>query len=303
MRTDWIEDIVSLLDAGGVAEAAHRRNITQPAFSRRLRTLEDVLGIDLVDRASRPSGPTRVLRDHADRFRRLADEQRALLATMRQAQAQGAPQLVVVCQHAITTSLGPRIVAAMRDAAGGSVRLRSANRDECDIVLYARGASISVTYRVEGEQSEGVPAFLQETVLAGERLLPVIGADHAKRAMWAFHQGRLTMIGYPSDVFLGTTLARHVTVDLARRCEIDVAAETALTPAAMQMARAGVGIAWVPGALAQEGIRAGDLVALAEELGAVEMQLVAHRWSSSDDPRIEAAWQALCGGVIKAGFP
>ncbi len=181
-------------------------------------------------------------------------------------------------------------------------KLRSANRDECDTVLFARGASISVTYRIAGEQAETVPAFLHETILGAERLLPVAGTDHAKRLMWEFHQGRLSMIGYPPDVFLGTALARHVMADLARRCDIAVAVETALTPAAMQMARAGVGIAWVPGALAQEAIRAGELIALAEELGAVDMQLVAHRWSDGDDARLDAVWQALCGGAIRTGL-
>lgn len=63
MRIDWIEDLVALLDSGGVADAARLRNVTQPAFSRRIKVLEDVLGIELIDRSVKPSGPSSVLRD------------------------------------------------------------------------------------------------------------------------------------------------------------------------------------------------------------------------------------------------
>ncbi|WP_162844884.1 LysR family transcriptional regulator [Pontivivens insulae] len=293
MRLDWLEDVIALLDTGGVAEAAKARNITQPAFSRRMRALEDVLGIAIVDRTARPSGPTEAVRDHSDRLRRLADEQRALMAAIRQAQATGAPQLVLVCQHAITTSLGPRIVANLRDSKINSVRLRSANRSECEAVLFAGGAALSLTYQMESEPTRATPALLKREVLGSDQLVAVAGANHAKSQMWQMHQGRLQIIGYPSDVFLGAVFSRHIAPGLTQQGELSVAAETALTPAALQMARAGIGIAWVPLALAGEGIEDGSLINLSDELGSAEMQIVAHGWAESDSLMIRQAWLKL----------
>ena len=45
MRLDWIEDIVAVLDAGSISGGAARRNVSQPAFSRCLRTAEEALGV------------------------------------------------------------------------------------------------------------------------------------------------------------------------------------------------------------------------------------------------------------------
>ncbi|MEL7214926.1 MAG: LysR family transcriptional regulator [Pseudomonadota bacterium] len=301
MRLDWIEDLIALLDAGGVAEAARKRNVTQPAFSRRIMALEDVLGLTLIDRSVRPSGPTALLRDHGDRFRRLADEQRALIAAMRQAQRVGAPQLVVVCQHAITTSLGPRIVEHLRRAASGSVRLRSANRDQCETMLFSGTAAISVTYRNKNERAAQSSPMLTEAMMGTDRFIPVVGQKHAKRLMWEMHKGRLTIIGYPMDVFLGNTFSRRIAPSLMGRCELNVAAETALTPAAMEMARAGVGIAWVPAALAGEAVASGDLVELSDELGSTDLQIIAQAWDADADAdgRIAKAWAALVNVVTE----
>lgn len=45
-------------DTGGLTAAAERLHLTQSAVSHRLKTLEDALGLTLVDRAARPVEPT-----------------------------------------------------------------------------------------------------------------------------------------------------------------------------------------------------------------------------------------------------
>ena len=46
----WLEDFIKLADEGNFSRAAEARNLTQPAFSRRIRALEDWVGATLVDR-------------------------------------------------------------------------------------------------------------------------------------------------------------------------------------------------------------------------------------------------------------
>jgi DNA-binding transcriptional LysR family regulator len=48
--TRLLDDVLALLDEGNLSRAAARRNITQPAFSRRIRSFEDWVGIPLLDR-------------------------------------------------------------------------------------------------------------------------------------------------------------------------------------------------------------------------------------------------------------
>jgi LysR family transcriptional regulator, hypochlorite-specific transcription factor HypT len=50
MHLKLLEDLVALVEAGSFTAAAKARNVTHPAFGRRIRSLEDWVGVPLVDR-------------------------------------------------------------------------------------------------------------------------------------------------------------------------------------------------------------------------------------------------------------
>lgn len=52
MELIWLEDFVALTRNGNFSRAASSRNVTQPAFSRRIRALEEWLVVELVDRST-----------------------------------------------------------------------------------------------------------------------------------------------------------------------------------------------------------------------------------------------------------
>ena len=54
MELKWLEDLLVLLEEKSVTRAAARRHVTQPAFSRRIRQLEQWLGAEIVDRSTKP---------------------------------------------------------------------------------------------------------------------------------------------------------------------------------------------------------------------------------------------------------
>ena len=54
METKWLEDFVSLVETRSFSRSAQLRHVTQPAFSRRIQSLEAWAGADLVDRSSYP---------------------------------------------------------------------------------------------------------------------------------------------------------------------------------------------------------------------------------------------------------
>jgi DNA-binding transcriptional LysR family regulator len=293
MRIDWLDDLIALLDSGGVADAARLRNVTQPAFSRRIKVLEDVLGIEIINRSVKPSGPSAILRDRETELRKLASDQRLLLADMRQEQASGGRQLVIASQHAITTSMGPQIINRIAEPNRTHIRLRSANRDECETFLIRRQADISLTYRIASDPAADLPSFLAEMVIGSETLIPVCGTESSRWLLKRFETGNLQVIGYPADVFLGSAVRRHVFPRLSDRCDITIVTETGLSTAALQLAQSGLGVAWVPGALAQPPLTRGDLADLSKDLGTVAMDLVAHCWTNPMSPAITDAWLRL----------
>ena len=55
METKWLEDFISLVETNNFSRSAALRHVTQPAFSRRIQSLENWLGTDLIDRTTFPT--------------------------------------------------------------------------------------------------------------------------------------------------------------------------------------------------------------------------------------------------------
>jgi|TARA_R110000803_G_scaffold40408_5_gene87102 DNA-binding transcriptional LysR family regulator len=69
MEIKWLEDFVSLARTHNFSRSSEERNVTQPAFSRRIRALENWIGTDLIDRRTYPIKLTeegRLFRDTAE---------------------------------------------------------------------------------------------------------------------------------------------------------------------------------------------------------------------------------------------
>ena len=54
LETKWLEDFVALANTRSFSASARQRHVTQPAFSRRIRALEQAVGVTLVDRSTTP---------------------------------------------------------------------------------------------------------------------------------------------------------------------------------------------------------------------------------------------------------
>lgn len=58
MELKWLEDLVALAESASLTEAAERRNVTQPAFTRRIKVIERWLGTEVFDRSRKPARPS-----------------------------------------------------------------------------------------------------------------------------------------------------------------------------------------------------------------------------------------------------
>jgi DNA-binding transcriptional LysR family regulator len=58
METKWLEDFVSLAETRSFSRSAQLRHVTQPAFSRRIQSLEAWAGVVLIDRSAYPTSLT-----------------------------------------------------------------------------------------------------------------------------------------------------------------------------------------------------------------------------------------------------
>jgi LysR family transcriptional regulator, hypochlorite-specific transcription factor HypT len=290
MNHDWLDDILAVLDAGSFVGAAERRNITQSAFTRRIRAIEDGLGAPLFDRRRKPVVLLPALRGQEPALRRLAQDMRGLRGDLRAA-ARGAGRVVTLaCQHAITATLSPGLVKHLTERGWSSVRVRSGNRDECLLQLISGAADMVVTYDHPDPSLDLERSGLIERRIGRETLVPVCLPSLAKTL-----GDDLPVIGYPSDVFLGELVERRLWAALPPGRTINRRAETALTLAAYHYALNGIGIAWLPLSLVAGDMAAGKLVrpAMVGPDYALDIRLI----RLSDEARAGTlqAWDALIG--------
>ena len=70
MEIKWLEDFLCLVDTRNFSRSAEVRATTQPAFSRRIKGLEEWIGARLFDRSKQPISLTPA----GEKFRPIAEE-------------------------------------------------------------------------------------------------------------------------------------------------------------------------------------------------------------------------------------
>jgi len=310
MKLEWLDDLIAIIEADSLNEASRKRFLTQPAFTRRIQTIERHVGADLLDRSRKPVRVKTSVVDNEEKIRRIAGSLRELAADLKKGD-QVERQLVLGCQHSISTAVAPKIVKVLSKQTSAAIRLRSANRDQCYSLLFSGEVDIVLMYRTKHEPEPVQNQFLQEGFLAEDQLTPIISArspsanifeDESVHCLGVNNPGleneTIDLVGYPEDVFLGRLFHQEIAPQLSDSYNLQLIAETALTPAALQFVISGVGVAWVPKSLAQKLIDDGELLDLSDRLPSITLQICAVRLSQEKSPLTESAWQIILSDRI-----
>ena len=136
MNLIWLEDFVALAATGNFSRAAEDRHSSQPAFSRRIRALEEWVGADLFDRSSQPAQLTEV----GEWFAGVAQELIARVARIpgdarRVAQASSLT-LRIASTHVLSFTFLPRWLRGLESTmALGPVELMSDVLQRCEALM------------------------------------------------------------------------------------------------------------------------------------------------------------------------
>ncbi len=292
MKLDWIDDLLAIADTGSLSAAANKRHLSQPAFSRRVRTIELALGTQLIDRERKPVRLTASVVELEPRLREASRIMHALKHDLHRIDQQQS-ELVVVSQHAISTAIAPRLIKEVTSHHNVRVRLRSANREECYSLLFSGQADIGLFYQTEDEQPVESAQFVDTVQLSSEPLVPVIAQHQQTQFNEEYEKGIIRAIAYPPGVFLGGVLSHSIQPQLDTNISMQWITETALTTAALQAAIIGVGLAWVPLSLAKDAIKRGEVIRLDPTLPSVSMMVVAMRSGLRSHSALDESWLLL----------
>lgn len=292
MKLNWIEDLLAIVETGSLSKAAERRNLTQPAFSRRIRAIEHVLGVELIDRSKKPTQLLPGVLAHREQFAQLDSDLQQLIADLRYGSLVEQNQLAIASQHSLTTVFAPRLIYHLQQGANGlSVELVSENLDECIGSLLARRADLALIYRHHDDQDMVIEAdFVESHIVSSDRLIPVYGGEN-----WQHLASieRLPIISYPNTVYFGRIFSRAILPQLRATYSTDLRVQTSLTLAALELAENGSGIAWIPESVGKARIQSGAITDLSDRLPSCALNVVALKLIDNSRVALATAWQAL----------
>ena len=291
---DWLEDFVALAETGNFSRAAEARAIAQPAFSRHIRSLEEWVGIDLIDRGTHPvelNGAGRTFLPFARDA--LAGLQAARIKA-RLAQDQSAASLRFAVTHALSITFFPRWLGALEtNLQHGPVQTLSDHSRACEDLMIQRRVQFVLCYGhsdVPGRLDEGrYPVVCLGTDVA----LPVAAPDAAGQPLFELGRGELVPVLDYSDA---SGLGRILRALFAKTTERGAGSDLTVVFTAHNafllktMALAGRGIAWLPESLVAEELESGRLVAAGPAALRVPLEVRLYRQNAIMAPTAEALW-------------
>lgn len=284
MKLIWLEDFLALLQAGTFSRAAAMRNITQPAFSRRIQMLEEWLGVQLIDRSSAGLRLTPLGERYTHEFRALLMQAQELRNRI-QADQQGARRILIAAQHTLTITWLPGLLRlAQQHASGVELGVDSQDRGQ-SIARFAAGEAQLLLCMEEDVPLEATLPHAQRLPLGFERIIAVSAVTAAGTPVHSLHASRSTrLLGYPAPSFMGVILYRHCLPPLMDRYDVRVVQESGFVAGIKEMALAGMGMAWLPERLIARELKTGTLVKVGRELPEVEVPVSLYRMA----PRVSA---------------
>jgi DNA-binding transcriptional LysR family regulator len=270
----WLEDLVALMEEASFTKAAERRFVTQPAFSRRIRLLEDWLGVQLVERKRKPVSILPLVHEHETEIRNLVSHFYQLRNNLQNSSRQDCAVFVV--QHTLAVSHFPALIKRIQSgSAYQSYRLHTANNEDC-CELFTRKAQYMLCYEVPGQRLLPAQENMKRDVLESDQLIPVIEPGLYADLFTADSptspaNKSLPVLTYPKGGFLADTLLNSCLPAAMRHYQLEVICESAFAISLKEMVLAGLGIAWLPRGLIRQELANDQLIALHHILGQCEL--------------------------------
>ena len=295
MNMIWLEDFLALAATGNFTKAAELRHSSQPAFSRRIRALEEWLGTDLIDRSTQPAVLTAVgewfrsqAQDILTKSTRLPAEARALAES-------SSMELRLTATHALSFTFLPRWLKSLESHIPlGPIHLMSDVLQRCESVMTQGKAQFAIAHAHPDEQGLLDNQPYLHHCLAVEYLIPVSIPTQNNKPRFYLSSNKTEptpILRYSEESGLGR-ITRHALDGYLSDDSTQVIFTAHLASVLRSMVLDGRGIAWLPASLIQEDLLNGQLVIAAESNRQIPLEIRLYRHQDPMSPSAECFWQA-----------
>lgn len=263
MKIQWIQDFLSLVDTGNFSKSADIRATTQPAFSRRIKALEEWLNASLFDRSETPV----CLTDAGGKFFPVAEETLSRLYQCKDEisrESQNSVNIIsFAATHTLSSNFFPSWLNKIEETLGIlRTRLESDHMDkgkqslvkgQCHFMLCHTHPKVDITLN---------PHHYIAVAVGKDRLIPVCAPDHNGQPLLLLPGSidkPINYLGYTPSSGVGKVV-QHLLLTNRESVYLDTIFESYLVGVLKRMCCEGRGIAWLPEQQIIEELNSGKLV-------------------------------------------
>ena len=263
METKWLEDFVSLAETRSFSRSAQLRHVTQPAFSRRIQSLEAWVGVDLVDRSVYPTRLTPAGETFLAQSLEIIGNLQTTRNMMRAHRPVGQDMIEFAVPHTLAFSFFPHWVMGLRKSFGMvKSRLMALNVHDAVMRLAEGSCDLLIAYHHPSQPLQLNPDRYEMLTLGSETLAPFAKAGPAGEPLFRLggrsHE-RVPFLSYAAGAYLGR-LVDVITKQSAVPLNLDAIFETDMAEGLKAMALEGHGLAFLPVSSVKKDLRSRRLV-------------------------------------------
>lgn len=248
MELKWLEDLVSVVEKGHFARAAEARNITQSAFSRRIKALEIWAGTELLDRSQHPVTLTSAGRNfisHAQDIIRLANEARTETMGFSRLAETG---VTIACLHTLALFHVPLMLADLKNTIGSveaTIVAETRTVEEYLESLFSGASDFFICYRHPAFSFDIDLAQFPRLDIGSDRILPYIRREDYRDDLLEKTGATIPYLEYSGTSFM-SRVVDHTVKQAPFRKRLKSVYRGTLAESLCTAAINGLGMAWLP---------------------------------------------------------
>jgi len=243
-----LEDFLSVVEKGHFARAADARNITQSAFSRRIKSLELWAGTELLDRSQHPVSLTKAGRDflpHAQEIVRRSYEARAEAVEYSRIAETG---VNIACLHTLALFQIPTMIADLRATVGNfeaTIVAETRTVEEYLESLFNGTSDFFICYRHPAFRFEVDTNEFPRLDIGSDRVLPYIRREDFDENLLEASGETIPYLEYAGTSFM-SRVVDHTLKKQPFRNRLKAVYRGTLAESLCTAAISGLGMAWLP---------------------------------------------------------
>lgn len=299
MELKWLKDFLSLVDTRNFTRSAELRFTTQPAFSRRIRSLEEWMGAALIERSTQPISLTPA----GQTFRPVAEEILRRLYQVREEvqhlSSASANSVSLAATHSLSLNFFPRWIRTIEEHKGAMFTRLDSNHAENCVQALLKGHVHFLLCHAHPSVDLRLPVDSFTSISVGtDQLIPVSIADETGPPVHKLPGSKghsSAYLAYAGTSAIGRAVS-HLLETRTDKAHLEEVFVSHLAAVLESMVRAGRGLAWLPLSHISEDLQQGRLVPAGDSSWIVPLDIRLYRSKDGLPPKSEEFWSAAQAG-------